>query len=62
MKGYISLVYPVSWSQDVYLSNNGYDIISLKNSGRAYFEGTYWQKEKFINGGNNETKGRFWMH
>jgi len=49
-KGIMSLIIPVYWSQDTEFPdrfvNNGYDIITFRQNGRAYFRGTYFQRMK----------------
>ena len=46
-KGVISLVLPVTWIQSL---TGDYDMISLTRKAEGYFTGTYWKRNKFIEG------------
>lgn len=43
---FVSMIIPMNWTQDVNFVNDGYDILSFKNTERSYFTGTYWQWKK----------------
>jgi hypothetical protein len=44
----LSFFYPVYWSQDINICNNGYDILSLRDPGTSYFRGTWKQNVDFF--------------
>ena len=46
---FVSFLFPVHWKQDALLKNNGYDLLSLKDTG-SYFTGTYWNWIKWLEG------------
>lgn len=46
-KGLYALFFPVHWKQDKKFTNNGYDIITIKDSPGGYFRGTLKERDSW---------------
>lgn len=45
---YYAYVFPVTWSQDITFKNNGYTILTIRDTKVGYFRGNHKQHNKFI--------------
>ena len=46
--GFVSMVRPCYFTQDVNMRNGGFDLITLKPTGQSYYRGTWWTNEYMV--------------
>lgn len=44
----VAYIYPVWWTQDTEDEHGGYDMLTYRSTGRSYFKGTHYQRDRMF--------------